>query len=126
MKTQIEPKKETFVAADGFKASRFQIYRQTRSGNYVAGFQSESASEAIEAFLSATPLFDGGELRMWDHREQKVVASVAWIRERTDFGFAVRHRTNVFHNRLLGLVARRIEVHEAMVASIRQKMGMRV
>lgn len=125
MKTQIESGKEPAAAAEGVNASRFQIYRQTRAGNYVPGFQSDSASEAIEAFLSATPLFDGGELRVWDRSEQKVVASVAWGREKTDFGFAVRHRTNVFQNRLLGLVARQIETREAMAASIRQNMGMR-
>lgn len=124
MKTQIESGREPATAADGIKTSRFQIYRQTRAGSYVAGFQSNSATEAIEAFLSATPLFDGGELRMWDHREQKAVASVAWNREQTDFGFAVRHRVNVFHNRLLGLVARHIQDREAIRHEMQHGIGM--
>ncbi|AHF89864.1 hypothetical protein OPIT5_06120 [Opitutaceae bacterium TAV5] len=123
MKTHIEPTKEPATTADGVKASRFQIYRQTRAGSYVVGFQSDSATEAIEAFLSATPLFDGGELRIWDRREQSVAASVEWGREKTDFGFAVRHRTNVFHNRLLGLVARHIQDRESVREVIRRQMG---
>lgn len=126
MKTQNESGKAPATAADGIQASRFQIYRQTHAGNYVPGFQSDSASEAIEAFLSAAPLFDGGELRMWDHREQKVVASVAWSREQTDFGFAVRHRVNVFHNRLLGLVARHIQDREAIRQEMQRSVGMTV
>ena len=126
MITQIESVKEPATAADALKASRFQIYRQTRAGSYVAGFQSDSASDAIEAFLSATPLFDGGELRVWDRLEQKVAASVAWSREKTDFGFAVRHRTNVFHNRLLGLVARHIQDREAIRHEMQRNVGITV
>lgn len=126
MKTRIESGKEPATAAEGVNTSRFQIYRQTRAGNYVPGFQSDSASEAIEAFLSAAPLFDGGELRVWDRSEQKVVASVAWGREKTDFGFAVRHRTNVFHNRLLGLVARNIQDREAIRQEMQRSVGMTV
>ena len=121
MKTLIEPTREPIAAADGLKASRFQIYRQTRAGNYVAGFQSDSASETIEAFLSAAPFFEGGELRIWDRREQKVAASVVWGREKTDFGFAVRHRTNVFHDRLIGIVARQIQARETLREEIQMR-----
>lgn len=123
MKTLTKLTTEMFGAANGLKASRFQIYRQTRAGSYVAGFQSNSASDAIEAFLSATPLFDGGELRVWDRLEQKAAASVVWSRERTDFGFAVRHRTNVFHNRLLGFVARQIQDREAIRHEMQRNVG---
>lgn len=126
MKTQIEPGKETGTVANEADALRYQIYRQTRSGSYVADFQSDSASDAIESFLSATPLFDGGELRLWDRLEQKVAASVAWSRERTDFGFAVHYRTNVFHNRLLGLVARHIQDREAIRHEMQHSIGMTV
>lgn len=112
--------------AVNLKASRFQIYRQTRAGNDVAGFQSESPSEVIEAFLLAKPLFDGGELRIWDRRDQRAVASVVWRSEETDFGFAVRHRTNLFHDRLFGLVARHIQDREAMRHEIGRSIGMPV
>lgn len=114
------------IAAGSIKASRFQIYRQTRAGNYVPGGHSDSASEAIEAFLSATPIFEGGDLRVWDSREQKVVASVVWGREETDFGFAVRHRTNLFHDRLFGLVARQIQNREAIRHEMQRIIGMTV
>jgi hypothetical protein len=71
MKMQMEPTKEP-NAADSLKASRFQIFRQTRAGNYVAGGQSDSASEAIEIFLSATPMFEEGGSRIWDRRQERL------------------------------------------------------
>jgi hypothetical protein len=125
MKTQMEPTREP-IAADSLKASRFQIYRQTRAGNYVPGGHSDSASEAIETFLATTPIFEGGDLRIWDRREQKLVASVAWGREETDFGFVVRHRTNLFHDRLFGLVARQIQNREAIRHEMQRSAGMTV
>ncbi|MFH1497253.1 MAG: hypothetical protein ABII82_05440 [Verrucomicrobiota bacterium] len=123
MKTQIESGRGKAGATDGIKTRRFQIYRQAHAGSYVSGFQSDSASEAIVAFLSATPIFEGGELRIWDRREQKVAASVLWGREKTDFGFAVRHRINAFHDPLLGRLARLVQRHEAEREAIRRQMG---
>lgn len=122
MKTQIESGQGTSGAVDGIKTARFQIYRQTRAGSYVAGFKSDSAWEAIEAFLSTTPLFDGGELRIWDSRERGIAAVALWHPERTDFGFTVHHRTNVFHNHLFGLVARHIQDREAIRSEIQRNV----
>ena len=79
---------------------RFQIYRQTHTGTYTVSFKTDSASEAVESFLNQSPAFEGGELRIWNHREQRVSASVEWNIEKTDFGFPVFNRTNVFHDRL--------------------------
>lgn len=125
MQTQIESRRGRTGATDEIKTPRFQIYRQTRAGNNVAGFHSHSASEAIVAFLAATPIFEGGELRIWDHREQKVAASVLWGREKTEFGFVVRHRINTFHDPLLGRLARLVQRHEAERDAIRRQMGIR-
>lgn len=125
MKTQMEPIKEP-IAAGNLKTPRFQIYRQTRAGNYVVGAQSDSAWEAIEEFLSATPMFEGGDVRIWDRRQQKIVASVVWGREETEFGFGVRHRTNLFHDRLFGLVARQIQNREAIRHEMQRSLGMGV
>ena len=66
---------------------RFQIYRQTHTGAYTSQFKTDSADEAVEAFLNRSPAFEGGELRIWNHREQRVSASVEWNTEKTDFGF---------------------------------------
>src|SRR4051812_14840740 len=91
---------------------RFQIYRQTRAGTYMFEFKTDSAIEAVEAFLNQTPAFEGGELRIWNRREQRVSASVKWRLEKTDIGFPVLIRTNVFHERLLGAIAQQIGMRE--------------
>lgn len=103
---------------------RFQIYRQTRTGAYIAGFKTDSAAEAVEAFLNHSPAFEGGELRIWNHREQRVSASVEWRMEKTEFGFPVFDRTNVFHDRLLGVIARQMEVREEIREEIQHSVRM--
>ena len=99
--------------------SRYQIYRQTHTGSYTVAFKTDSAVEAVECFLNQSPAFEGGELRIWNHREQRVSASVEWSMEKTDFGFPVFNRTNVFHDRLLGLIARQVQVREEIQQSVR-------
>ena len=105
-------------------ASRYQIFRQARAGNFMAEFKTDSAAQAVEMFAIMAPAFDGGEIRMWDQREQRTCASVHWETEKTDFGFLVHHRTNVFHDRLLGLIARQMEVREEMRAEVHQSVRM--
>ena len=105
-------------------APRFQIYRQTRTGAYIAEFKTDSAAEAVEAFLNHSPAFEGGELRIWNHREQHVSASVEWSTEKTDFGFPVFNRTNVFHDRLLGVIARQIQMREEIREEIQHSVRM--
>lgn len=104
--------------------SRYQIYRQTRTGTYMVEFKTDSAAEAVEAFLNQAPAFEGGELRLWNQREQRVSASVQWGMEKTDFGFPVFNRTNVFHDRLLGLLARQIQVREEIREEIQHSVRM--
>jgi hypothetical protein len=103
---------------------RFQIYRQTRTGTYIAEFKTDSAAEAVEAFLNHSPAFEGGELRLWNHREQHVSASVEWSIEKTDFGFPVFNRTNVFHDRLIGIIARQIQMREEIREEIQHSVRM--
>jgi len=103
---------------------RFQIYRQTRTGAYTTEFRTDSAAEAVEAFLNHSPAFEGGELRIWNHREQHVSASVEWSTEKTDFGFPVFNRTNVFHDRLLGVIARQVQMREEIREEIQQCVRM--
>ena len=54
--------------------ARFQIYQQTREGIYAAAFKTDSAVEAVGAFLRQSPAFEGGEVRLWDNREQHLSA----------------------------------------------------
>lgn len=104
-------------------ASRFQIYRQTHTGIYAVSFKTDSAVEAVEAFLNQSPAFEGGELRLWDHREQGLSASVEWRMEKPDFGFLVFNRTNVFQDRLLSLIARQIWGGKRFVAKFNTVFG---
>jgi len=57
------------ASAEATTLPRVQIYRQTRTGAYTAEFKTASAAEAVEAFLDHSPAFEGGELRIWNHRE---------------------------------------------------------
>lgn len=92
--------------AEASAVLRNQIYRQTRAGTFSPGFKTDSAVEIVEAFVNQSPAFEGGELRIWNHREQRMSASVQWSTEKADSGSFVHHRTNEFHDRLLGVIAR--------------------
>lgn len=89
-----------------------------------AEFKTDSAAEAVEAFLNHSPAFEGGELRIWNHREKRVSASVEWSTEKTDFGFPAFNRTNVFHDRHLGVIARQIQVREEIREEIQHSVRM--
>ena len=94
------------------------------TGTYTVEFRTDSASEAVEAFLSQSPAFEGGELRLWNQREQRVSASLQWSLEKTDFSFPVFNRTNVFHDRLLGVIARQMQVREEIREEIQHRVRM--
>ena len=110
--------------AEAATVSRYQIFRETRTGTYPVEFKANSAAVAVEAFLNQSPAFEGGELRLWNDREQRVSASVEWSTEKTDFGFPVFNRTNVFHDRLLGLIARQMQVREEIREEIQHSVRM--
>ena len=112
------------VATTPAHEPRYQIYRQARAGNFMPEFKTDSAREAVEMFAIMTPAFEGGAIRLWDHSGQHVSASVEWRPEKTDFGFIVYHRTNLFHDRLLGVIARQVQERETMRESLRQEAGM--
>jgi hypothetical protein len=93
----------------GATPHRYQIYRQAKNGlHYNHGTVIDSPEDAVTSFLQATPAFEGGGLRLWDHHEQRNVVSAEWRLETTRMGFAVWHRANVFHDPALALVASRI------------------
>lgn len=99
-------------------APRYQIYRQGKAGNFMAELKTDSPTEAVEMFAIMSPAFDGGEIRIWDHHEQRICASVEWRPENTPFGFAVRTRRNIFQNPMLAVLARQIGERETMRESI--------
>ena len=74
--------------------ARYQIYRQNRAGLFLPGYRTDSAPEAVEAFLNQAPAFEGGGVRFLDHHDQRMVSSVEWRTEKTDFGFPMHHRAN--------------------------------
>lgn len=105
---------------------RYQIYRQGQAGNYHPEFGTDSADEAVEAFLAAKAAFEGGAVHLWDRQEQRSAASVRWGTAETEFGFAVGRRINIFHDVALGSVAHQLLEREALRQEIRQGAGMGV
>ena len=102
----------------------YQIFRQTRAGIFVPCFQSDCPAIAVEAFLRQSPAFDGGEVRLWNHRQQRLSATIQWTQVGTSFGFHVRQRVNVFYDRHLAELARKIQMSEFLREVIRQEMAM--
>lgn len=84
---------------------RFQIYLEYRSGSFIPGFHTDSDAEVIEVFMLQAPVYDGGEIRVLDRSEQRMVAFVKWRIARTELGLPVLHRSNVFHDWHLALIA---------------------
>jgi hypothetical protein len=84
---------------------RFQIYLEYRSGSFIPGFHTDSDAEVIEAFMLQAPVYDGGEIRVLNRVEQRIVAFVKWKIVRTELGLPVLHRANVFHDWHLALIA---------------------
>jgi hypothetical protein len=103
-------------------AARYQIYRQNRAGLFLPGHRTDSAPEAVEAFLNQAPAFDGGEVRLFDHRNRRMVASVEWRTEKTDFGFPVHHRVNRFHDPMVEQLAADVLARESLRQSVRHSL----
>lgn len=104
---------------------RYQVYRQDKNGlHYNHGPIVDSPEEAVTLFLQTTPAFDGGGIRLWDHYEQRHVASAEWRVETTRMGFPVRTRANTFQDPALAVVARDIAQREALVQAIAMELRM--
>ena len=93
-----EPAKQSAVG-------RFQLYRESCGGNFVPGFSIDSDAEAIEAFMLQAPAYEGGDIRILNQTEQRMVGFVKWKIARTEIGFPVLHRANVFHDRYFAMIA---------------------
>lgn len=106
--------------------SRYQLYRQTRMGTYEVAIATDSTTDAVRAFLQQTPAFEGGEIRLWDQWDQRVSAAVQWTTIKTDTGFPMFQRANVFHDRLHRLIADQIQLEERMRVEIRHSIQLSV
>lgn len=110
------------ISGAAVSAARYQIYQQNRAGLFLPGYRTDSAPEAVEAFLNQTPAFDGGSIRLFDHRSQHLVASVEWQMEKTAFGFPVHHRVNRFHDATIQQLASEVLARESLRASVRNSL----
>lgn len=106
--------------------ARYQIHRQSRTGLFLPGFRTDSAPEAVEAFLNQAPAFDGGGVRLLDHRDQRMVASVEWTTVKTDFGFPVHHRVNRFHDAMIEQLADAVQAREVLREELRHEATLSV
>jgi hypothetical protein len=94
---------------------RYQIYRQSRNGVHQPyGPMIDSQADAVAQFVHTTPAFDGGGVRLWDHREQRVAASAEWTVDLTGFGFPVRTRSDVFYEDNLRILAHVLKERETL------------
>jgi hypothetical protein len=106
---------------------RYQIYRQARSGlHYNHGSIIDSPENAVALFLNTSPAFEGGGVRLWDHYEQRHVASAEWFIETTRMGFPVRHRVNVYHDPALAVVAAQIVEQQRLEQEITDRVRMAI
>ncbi len=121
MKTNHETSAITGPYAEA-PVGRYQIHRQNRTGLFLPGFRTDSAPEAVEAFLNQAPAFDGGGVRLLDHRDQRMVASVEWTTMKTDFGFPVHHRVNRFHDAMIEKLADEVLARESLRESVRHSL----
>lgn len=125
MKTNHETSTITGPDAEA-PVAHYQIHRQNRTGLFLPGFRTDSAPEAVEAFLNQAPAFDGGGVRLLDHRNQRMVASVEWTTVKTDFGFSVHHRVNRFHDAMIEQLANTVQAREVLRKELRHEATLTV
>ena len=106
------------ASADASAATRYQIYRQTRTGVYLPGFKTDSVDEAVEAFMLQAPVFEGGEIRLLDRSDQRMVAFVKWRMDTTEIGLPIFLRQNVFHDWHLALIACTVQKQQEVGAAV--------
>lgn len=101
---------------------RYGVYRQTRAGSFVRTFETSRPLDAMLAFMDTTPAFEGGDVRIWDRHEQRLLAAAEWMVERTGMGFYVRTRKNVFLDADAAALGRLVAQREALVQAIANEL----
>ena len=94
-----------FASANLTVVGRFQVHCESRSGDYILGFSTDSDADAIEAFVLQAPAHEGGDVSILDSTEQRMIAFVKWRIARTEIGLPVLYRTNVFHDWHFAMIA---------------------
>ncbi len=106
---------------------RYQVYRQAKNGlHYNHGAIIATPEDAVALFLNTAPAFEGGGVRLWDHHEQRHVASAEWNVETTRMGFPVRHRVNVYHDPALAVFAAQIAERERLEETVTNRIRMTI
>lgn len=106
--------------------ARYQIHGQNSTGLFLPGFRTDSAPEAVEAFLNKAPAFDGGGVRLLDHRDQCMVTSVEWKTVKRDFGFPVHHRTNRLQDAMIEQLGNAVQAREVLREELRHEAALTV
>lgn len=101
---------------------RYEVYRQNRAGNFALTFETSRPLDAMLAFMDTAPAFEGGDVRIWDRHEERLIATAEWTVERTGMGFYVRTRKNVFHDNDAAALARLVAQREALVQAIAHEL----
>jgi len=65
-------------------------------------------------------------MRLLDLREERMVASVEWTTEKTDFGFSVHHRVNRFHDAVIEQLAGEALARESLRLELRREASLSV
>ena len=110
-----------FTSAIPSTDGRFQVYRESRGGNFSPGFSTDSDAEAIKAFMLQPPVYDGGDIRLLDRSEQRMVALVKWRIATNKIGVPVVRRVNVFHDWHFALIACDLLMQEKICAAVEMR-----
>ncbi len=94
-----------FTLATISAVGRFRIYRESRDGNYIHAFSTDSDAEAIGVFVLHAPIYDGGGICVVDESEQRMIAFVKWKNASTEIGLPVLQRSNVFQDWQYAMIA---------------------
>jgi len=63
-------------------------------------------------------VFEGGEIRLLDRSDQRMVAFVKWKMDTTEIGLPIFHRQNVFHDWHLALIACAVQKQQEVGAAV--------
>jgi hypothetical protein len=98
-------------------APQFEIHQECYSGFYVTTFRAQSVQAALDAFLEQRPAFEGGDVRVLDRYDNRILASVEWHMGNTDFGFAVYLRVNRFSDWIIEQLAHEVLARQKLIHS---------
>ncbi len=106
MKNNLVPQSTpAFTTATLSAVGCIQMYRESRDGNYIPAFGTDSDDKAIEAFIFHAPMYDVGGICGVDQSEQRMIPFVKWKNARTEIGPPVLQHSNVFQDWQYAMIA---------------------